>query len=503
MPAPTNVAEFLALVKKTSLVPSDRLDEELARLQREGTPLQNIEQLSSALLKAGLLTKFQSKQIKMGRYKRFEIAEKYRLLELLGVGGMGAVYLCEHMFMKRLVALKVLPVEKLQDPSALHRFYREARAVAALDHPNIVRAYDIDKFEAIHFLVMEYVDGASVQEIVARYGPISVNRAMNYVAQSAHGLHHAHQLGMVHRDIKPGNLLLERTGCVKILDMGLARFFDQKHDNVTERFDNNCVLGTADYLAPEQAVSNVVDIRADIYALGGSLYFMLTGQSPFPDGTVAHKLVCHQTKEPKPVADFRKDVPADVLAILDKMMMKDPAKRYQTPQELYEAVSHWGDEAVPAPSKEMPDLCPLVLALTGHAGDKAKAASSRLNNPNVRANLSRSAEMPALSASSSTVAVAEGPGFEFLAASQAMQSTGTVGNTQPIFTPAATPLKRSSNPLAESVVEFSTLPTASPTTTSTTRRTSSNLWLILGVALGLLGGVFLGVLGVYLLMIKA
>jgi eukaryotic-like serine/threonine-protein kinase len=499
MPAPTNVSEFLALVKKTSLVAVDRLDEELARLQRDNIPVNNVDQLSNAFLRAGLLTKFQVKQIKMGRYKRFEIAEKYRLLELLGVGGMGAVYLCEHMFMKRLVALKVLPVEKLQDPSALHRFYREARAVAALDHPNIVRAYDIDKFEAIHFLVMEYVDGASIQEIVARFGPVSVNRAMNYVAQSAHGLHHAHQLGMVHRDIKPGNLLLERTGVVKILDMGLARFFDQKHDNVTERFDNNCVLGTADYLAPEQAVSNVVDIRADMYALGGSLYFMLTGQSPFPDGTVAHKLVCHQTKEPKPIHEFRQDVPSDVLAILAKMMKKDPNQRYQTPQELYEAVSHWGDDPVPPPEKEMPDLCPAVLALTGHAGDRARASTARLNNPNVRANLSRSAEMAALSvasSSSSSVVMADANVADLLTQSQAMLSTGTVANTLPIDAPP-----RRVPSLAESVVEFSNAPTASPTT-STTPRNASKLWLVLGITLGLLGGICLGVLGVYLLMKK-
>ena len=264
MPAPANVAEFLDVVRKSGLIPEDRLQTELHRLRITASTNLSVDQVALSFIENALLTRFQSKQMKLGRYKRFEIASKYRLLELLGVGGMGAVYLCEHMFMKRLVALKVLPVEKLQDPSALLRFYREARAVAALDHPNIVRAYDIDKFEQMHFLVMEYVDGASIQEVVARHGPLDPMRAANYVAQSAHGLHHAHQLGMVHRDVKPGNLLLERTGFIKILDMGLARFFDQKNDNVTERFDNNCVLGTADYLAPEQAVSNVVDIRADI-----------------------------------------------------------------------------------------------------------------------------------------------------------------------------------------------------------------------------------------------
>src|SRR5262249_54982532 len=154
--------------------------------------------------------------LKLGRYKRFTIGSKYRLLELIGAGGMGAVYLCEHTLMRRLVALKVLPVEKLEDPSNEEPVYREARAVAALGHPNIVRAYDIDSYGRLHFLVMEYVDGTSLQEIVARYAldrkPFDPLRAAHYTAQAAVGMQHGHELGMVHRDIKPGNLLLDRTG---------------------------------------------------------------------------------------------------------------------------------------------------------------------------------------------------------------------------------------------------------------------------------------------------
>lgn len=384
MPAPTNVSEFIDVVRRSGLVAEDRLQAELDFLKSSSSPPQNIDQLAGAFLRDGLLTRFQAKQMKLGRYKRFEIAGKYRLLELLGIGGMGAVYLCEHTFMKRLVALKVLPVEKLEDPSALGRFYREARAVAAMDHPNIVRAYDIDKYEQIHFLVMEYVDGTSIQEVVAKHGPIDPLRAANYIAQSAHGLHHAQELGLVHRDIKPGNLLLERTGIIKILDMGLARFFDQKSDNLTEKFDNNCVLGTADYLAPEQAVSNVVDIRADIYALGGTMYFMLTGQSPFPDGTIASKLMAHQSIDPKPVTDFRRDVENDLLAVLHKMMRKNPDERYQSPLELADALQPWANIDIELPpSHEMPDLCPAVLALTGHALDKSGKVSGSSRYPSL------------------------------------------------------------------------------------------------------------------------
>src|SRR5206468_1458862 len=223
----------------------------------------------------------------------------------------------------------------------LDRFHREARAVAALDHPNIVRAYDIDQHEKLHFLVMEYVDGNSLQDIIARHGPMDPIRAAHYIAQSAIGLQHAHELGMVHRDVKPGNLLLDRTGVIKVLDMGLARFFNKQQDSVTEKYDDKCVLGTADYLAPEQAVSNMVDIRADIYALGGTMYFMLTGQTPFPDGTIAAKLVAHQTKEPRPVESFRSDVPPGMLAVLKRMLEKDPADRYQEPIEVAEALAAW------------------------------------------------------------------------------------------------------------------------------------------------------------------
>jgi serine/threonine protein kinase len=322
------------------------------------------------LVREGLLTFFQAKQLKIGRYKRFTIGSKYRLLELIGAGGMGAVYLCEHMLMRRLVALKVLPVEKLDDQSNLERFYREARAVAALDHPNIVRAYDIDQYDKLHFLVMEYVDGTSLQEIVARYAlekklydPV---RAGHYIAQAAVGMQHAHELGMVHRDIKPGNLLLDRTGVIKVLDMGLARFFNKPTDSVTEKYDDKCVLGTADYLAPEQAVSNVVDVRADIYSLGGTLYFMLTGQTPFPDGTIAAKLVAHQTREPRPVESFRPDVPPGLVEVLQKMMAKNAEDRYAEPIEVAEALAEWADRPLPPPpEREMPTLCPLVQALAG------------------------------------------------------------------------------------------------------------------------------------------
>src|SRR5262245_39692958 len=169
MPAPASATEFLDLVRRSQLLPDEKLDEVITRHRLGGTLPNSLDQIASLLVREGQLTFFQAKQLKLGRYKRFTIGSKYRLLELIGAGGMGAVYLCEHTLMRRLVALKVLPVEKLEDKSNEDRFYREARAIAALDHPNIVRAYDIDQYERLHFLVMEYVDGTSLQEVVARY----------------------------------------------------------------------------------------------------------------------------------------------------------------------------------------------------------------------------------------------------------------------------------------------------------------------------------------------
>src|SRR5436190_1565764 len=308
MPAPATSAEFIDLVRRSEVVEVKRLDAVLDKLRAAGTLPADPGQLAGYMIAEGLLTKFQAQQIIQGKWKRFTIG-KYKVLENLGSGGMGSVYLCEHMLMRRRVAVKVLPTAKADDPASLERFYREARAVAALDHPNIVRAYDIDQSAKLHFLVMEYVDGASLQEIIKKTGPMDPLRAAHYMRQAAAGLQHAHETaGLVHRDIKPGNILVDRNGIVKVLDMGLARFFHDTEDILTKKYDEN-VLGTADYLAPEQALdSHTADIRADIYSLGGTFYFCLTGKTPFAEGTVAQKLIWHQTRQPKSLKTIRPDI---------------------------------------------------------------------------------------------------------------------------------------------------------------------------------------------------
>jgi eukaryotic-like serine/threonine-protein kinase len=378
MPAPTTVDEFLELVRKSGVVEDKRLAAHLERLRAAGTLPPEPPRLAGQLVHDGVLTHFQAEQFLQGKWKRFTIG-KYKVLERLGSGGMGHVYLCEHLLMRRRVAVKILPTAKAEDSSSLERFYREARAVAALDHPNIVRAYDIDQDDKLHFLVMEYVDGASLQEIIKRSGPMEVLRACHYVRQSALGLQHAHEAaGLVHRDIKPGNILVDRNGVVKVLDMGLARFFHDEDDILTKKYDEN-VLGTADYLAPEQALdSHGVDIRADIYSLGATFYFCLTGRTPFNEGTVAQKLIWHQTRQPKPMRSIRPDVPEGVCAVVEKMMAKDPAQRYQTPAEVAEALAEWTQTPIgPPPEHEMPRLSAALRGPTSADGSPSPTPRTR------------------------------------------------------------------------------------------------------------------------------
>ncbi|HLN31938.1 MAG TPA: protein kinase [Gemmataceae bacterium] len=375
MAAPSNNEEFLDLVRKSAVVESKRLDAYLEKIRAAGSLPATPAKLAGILVRDGILTHFQAEQFLQGRWRRFTIG-KYKVLERIGTGGMGSVYLCEHKFMRRRAAVKVLPTAKASDPASLERFYREARAVAALDHPNIVRAYDIDQDDNLHFLVMEYVDGSSLQELVKKVGPLGPIRSAHYISQSALGLQHAHEAaGLVHRDIKPGNLLVDRTGTVKVLDMGLARFFNDEEDLLTKKYDEN-VLGTADYLAPEQALdSHSVDIRADIYSLGATFYFCLTGRTPFSEGTVAQKLIWHQTRQPKPIRALQPAVPEAMAAIIEKMMAKDPAHRYQTPLEVAEALAPWTETPIAPPdTKEMPQLSPAASpASTVEASAVSKA----------------------------------------------------------------------------------------------------------------------------------
>jgi hypothetical protein len=209
---------------------------------------------------------------------------------------------------------------------------------------------------------MEYVEGINLHDLVKKLGPLTVERAVYYIREAADGLQHAFEAGLIHRDIKPANLLLSRQGHVKILDMGLARFFHDEKDNLTQKFDSSAVLGTLDYLAPEQSMdSHGVDIRADIYSLGATLYFLLTAQAPFASGTMAQKLVSINMQEPTPIRTLRPEVSEEMAKVLSLMMAKQPGDRFQTPADVSAALTPWADEFQPNPETDFPKATSKLL----------------------------------------------------------------------------------------------------------------------------------------------
>jgi uncharacterized protein (TIGR03067 family) len=298
---------------------------------------------------------------------------RYRIEELLGTGGMGAVYKAQHRLMQRTVALKVINPKFIQSKQAVERFRREVKAAGSLHHSNIVHAYDAEQAGDLHYLVMEYVKGTDLQKVLEQRGPLPVAEACEYIRQAALGLQHAHESGMVHRDIKPQNLMvvsgrvvsggvvkaddptthhsLLTTYQVKILDFGLASLTADAETGDADqisKIDNQksgltqvgSLMGTPDYMAPEQAKDpHAADIRSDIYSLGCTLYALLSGKVPFPGGTAMDKVICHSERQPQRIGELRKEVPASVTRVLDKMMAKDPGQRYQSPAEVAAAMS--------------------------------------------------------------------------------------------------------------------------------------------------------------------
>jgi serine/threonine protein kinase len=340
MPAPATAEDFLDLVRKSNQIDNARLEAYLRLPRRVPLPT-NPRKLASQLVRDGLITNFQAEQFLLGKYKGFTLGG-YRILERLGTGGVGTVYLAEHELMKRRVALKVLPVAYADDPALLERFRREARSAALLNHPHIVHVFDFRQEGSIHFLVMEYIEGPNLQQLIERRGPLPVSVACDYARQAALGLHYAHEQGLIHRDIKPANLLVDPNGIVKVLDLGLARFRDDRESSVTRQFNSKVVLGTADYLSPEQALDQPnLDGRSDIYSLGATLFALLTGRPPFHEGTIGQKLMWHQTRCPQSVTELRPDVPKELANLVARMLAKSPEDRPASCAEVADQLQCW------------------------------------------------------------------------------------------------------------------------------------------------------------------
>lgn len=336
-----SIKVFVELVQRSGLLSVERLKKVLleCRDAHGGDPLTSTQMVADYMIEKGVLTRWHCEKLFVGKYRGFFLG-KYKLLKHIGTGGMSSVYLAQHQLMNQNRAIKVLPKKRVDDKSYFDRFYLEARATAALDHPNIVRAYDIDNDGDTHYLVMEYVEGQDLNQIVKERGALKLEDAATYVVQAAYGLQFAHERGMVHRDVKPGNLLVDKRNVIKILDLGLALFNEDDESLTVE--NNEKVLGTADYLAPEQAInSHEIDHRADIYSLGCTLYFMITGHPPFPEGSLAQRIAAHQNKMPADIRKSRPDCPGELVGICVKMMQKDPAYRYRNCYQVIDALSRW------------------------------------------------------------------------------------------------------------------------------------------------------------------
>jgi len=326
-------ASLLDALRQLRLLETPQLEELLSLQARYPEP----KALARELIQRGWLTPFQANQLFQGKGADLLLGS-YILLERVGEGGMGQVFKAKNWKLGRIVALKLLRKERLANPDDIRRFEREVRAAAALSHPNIVLAYDADLIGSTHLLVMEYVAGATdLSRLVKKQGPLPVVWACEYVRQAALGLQHAHEQGMVHRDIKPANLLLGADGkVVKVMDMGLVRQDKAAtDDSVGPMTQLGVVMGTPDYMAPEQALeSHTVDIRADLYSLGCTFYFLLAGRPPFPTGNFIQKIYKHQHEEAPALEALRPEVPPGVARVVRKLMAKRPEDRYQTPAEV-------------------------------------------------------------------------------------------------------------------------------------------------------------------------
>ena len=263
---------------------------------------------------------------------------RYRILRELGRGGMGVVYQARQTLMNRPVVIKVINRALLDHPDAVERFRREVQAAARLSHPNIVTAYDAEQAGDLHLLVMEFVPGQDLADVLKKKGPLPVAHACHYARQAALGLQHAHERGMVHRDIKPHNLMVTPKGQVKILDFGLAKLASE-HGQGKGLTSTGAYMGTPDYSAPEQATdARSADIRADLYSLGCTLYCLLAGHPPFQEGTAVLTILAHMQKEPTPLPELRPGVPAGLWQVVARLLAKDPAGRYQEPAEVAQAL---------------------------------------------------------------------------------------------------------------------------------------------------------------------
>jgi serine/threonine protein kinase len=389
-----NVCGFLI---RSKLLTPDEVKAMYARWQAEGKEhVADLARFTRWLVANGFVTEYQAAYVAKGQADSFFI-NQYKILDRLGRGRMAGVYKAVHQ-LGQVVAIKVLPPSKSKNPQMLGRFQREVKLAVKLKHPNVVRSFQVGETNGLHYLVMEYLEGETLDVVLARRKRLPAHEAVRVIYQALQGLQHIHEQGLVHRDLKPANLMLVPVpaagepdttlrATLKILDIGLGRALDEgpggRELNLT---GEGMILGTPDYLAPEQARDpRAIDVRADIYSLGCVLYHCLTGQPPFPDTNVLSQMVRHATEAPRPLKDLAPDVPDGLQQIVNWMLAKDPNQRYPTPERAAQALQVFqtaGGEPVKQ-SEEGPKLKQFLtwVETDGENGKKKSARSTPVPRP--------------------------------------------------------------------------------------------------------------------------
>lgn len=404
-----SVDTLLAVLRRLQILAPQQVDEvanELAALYPD--PID----LCDYLVEIDWLTTYQRRLLSEDRWSELAVGP-YRILDLLGEGGVGEVFKAWDTVRGRVVALKVLRQHLAIRADAVQQLQRERQAVMHLVHPNIIKTYDASQVDGLHYFAMEHVEGMDLHQYVQRHGPLPVEEACDYVRQTAQGLQHAHQSGLVHRDVKPANLFLlnppaaddpagaprrkPAEAVVKILDWGLARLKPPdgvSSDSVAEDLDaeKGMLIGTADYIAPEQAHdATLVDSRADIYSLGCVFYFLLTGRPPFMGPSLIQKLLQHQEEPPPPVQAMRPDVSDELNTVLLRMLMKQPENRYQIPLLLAAALRRFCTGAAGGLAGLAGAACGAAFRPSSSASLLRPSSNASVQRPGSGANLSRPA----------------------------------------------------------------------------------------------------------------
>jgi serine/threonine-protein kinase len=330
---------FLDAVRKSGLLTPDDLIAVLAHYEPDETAAADPIKLATLLVRKKLLTKFQAMQLLNGKTQGFLLGN-YKILDGLRQDRVGMTFLAEDTRTKKQVALKVLPTDRVSDATILSAFRQEVRRAAQVDHASAARVLDMNVWNNTYFVVTEYVPWPTLDRIIATKGPLAPDAAARTIAQAAVALKYAHEQQLFHRDVKPANIAVGPDGAVKLLDLGLTHMLENPWKHVTRRIKTAEYAEEIDHIAPEQAWGCEPDGRSDIYSLGSTMYFLLTGQSPFP-GTATDKMAARQVRDvPKP-SEVRPGIPREIDMIVQKMGAKDPHERFQSAGEVVAALHPW------------------------------------------------------------------------------------------------------------------------------------------------------------------